>query len=581
MSADVREPGRGLWALWFVAAALIALAVVPAYYGRRVAELQNRITDVLQEAAALSSRLSLEKAGQMARFQAFLLTGDRTFRAPYIAAIAQEDSLFARLSVLARDLDFDVRERLAALRFESTSWHFENRRIFDADSTGDALTRARREYDNLQRATRELDRAIQSEVAEGRREMAAVQLLQERLALGLALLALGATVVVGRVGWRFRDLTEESERRRRDAVQARREVDALVEATGDGVLGIDLQGRCTSLNRAGSELLGYSDRDIKGRDVHDTLFHSFKDGSACPREGSPVLEALSRGAAIDSPDGAILWRRRGILFPARWSLRPLVDGKELRGAVLTFTDMTEIREKEEALRRAIRTREDVVSIVSHDLRNPLGVVLAASDILLDLPLDEAERRKQAEVIHRSGKRMQHLIEDLLDVARIEAGALVLRPSREQLLPILEEARDLFLDQAQRRGIRLALGAEAAQGGASARVDRDRLLQALANLLDNALRHAPEGGRVTLSVHAEEDFVDLTVTDDGPGIAPEYLATLFDRFSQSSGDGAGAAGLGLAIVKGVAEAHGGSASVESELGRGATFRIRLPRVASVP
>jgi hypothetical protein len=89
MSADVREPGRGLWALWFVAAALIALAVVPAYYGRRVADLQNRITDVLQEAAALSSRLSLEKAGQMARFQAFLLTGDRTFREPYIAAIAQ------------------------------------------------------------------------------------------------------------------------------------------------------------------------------------------------------------------------------------------------------------------------------------------------------------------------------------------------------------------------------------------------------------------------------------------------------------------------------------------------------------
>ncbi|MGE0161116.1 MAG: ATP-binding protein [Gemmatimonadales bacterium] len=573
MSADVREPARGLWALWFVAAALVALAAVPAYYGRRVAELQSRITDVLQEAAGLSSRLSLAKAGQMARFQAFVLTGDRSFREPYIAAIAEEDSLFASLSVLARDLDFDVRERLAALRFESTAWHFENRRIFDADAVGDALVRARREYDLLQRATRELDRAIQSEVAAGRREMARMQLLQERLAFGLALIALGATIMVARVGWRFRDLTEESERRRRDAVQARREIDALLEATGDGVLGIDLNGKCTSLNRAGSELLGYTDREIKGRDVHDTLFHSLKDGSPCPREASPVLAAVAEGRSIESPDGAVLWRRRGLAFPARWSLRPLVDGTELRGSVLTFTDMTEIREKEEALRRAVKTREDVVSIVSHDLRNPLGVVLAASDLLIDLPLDEAERRKQAEVIHRSGKRMQHLIEDLLDVARIEAGALVVRPSREELVPILREASELFAEQAARRRIELRVRAD---GAPIARVDRDRLLQALANLLENALRYAPEGGHVTLGAHLRDGHVALTVSDDGPGVAPELIATLFDRFSQSSGEGAGAAGLGLAIVKGVAEAHGGTVTVDSELGRGATFTIRLPR-----
>jgi signal transduction histidine kinase len=308
--------------------------------------------------------------------------------------------------------------------------------------------------------------------------------------------------------------------------------------------------------------------------VHDTLFHSWPDGSPRPREESSILSALLAGQAVDSPDGAVLWRRRRVQFPARWSLRPLVDGTELRGAVLTFTDMTEAREQEEALRRAVRQREDVVSIVSHDLRNPLGVVLAASEILLDLPLDEEERRHQAEIIRRSGKRMQSLIEDLLDVARIEAGAFVVRPSREELLPILEEARALFQEQASRKGVGLRVESNAPR--AWARVDRDRIMQGLANLLDNALRVTQESGSVVLGVAETYAGVEITVADTGPGIEPRLFERLFDRFSQSDDEDAGAAGLGLAIVRGVAEAHGGEVDVESELGRGTTFTIRLPR-----
>jgi PAS domain S-box-containing protein len=579
MSADVREPARGLWALWFVAAALIALVAVPAYLGQRAAEVQTRITDVLEEAGSLSSRLSLLKARQMGRFEMFAVTGDRAYREPYIAAIAEEDSLYARLTTLARELDFDVRERLARLRFETFSWHVANQDLFNAGSIGDGLEQSRRGYDDLQRRTRELDRAIQSLVAEGRRQMDRVRALQIRLTFGLGLLALGATIVVARVGWRFRDLTEEAEQRRRDAVQARREIDALLEATGDGVLGIDLQGKCISLNRAGVELLGYTAREIEGRDVHDTLFHSRADGSPCPREESPILGALVAGRIVDSAEDAILWRRRRVQFPARWSLRPLVDGTELRGAVLTFTDMTQSREQEEALRRAVRQREDVVSIVSHDLRNPLGVVLAASEILIDLPLDEEERRHQAEIIRRSGKRMQSLIEDLLDVARIEAGAFVVRPSREELHPILEEASVLFEEQARRKGVDLRVECETPD--ISARVDRDRILQALANLLDNALRVTREGGCVALRVAETDEGIGLTVSDTGPGIEPRLLERLFDRFSQSEDEDAGASGLGLAIVKGVAEAHGGSVEVQSELGRGSAFTIRLPSGAPSP
>jgi PAS domain S-box-containing protein len=576
-SMAARRNARGLWVLWFVAASLVALVAVPAYFDARANEVQERSVR-LEEAGTLSSQLRLLKAQRMSRLESFIFTGDRTFRDQYVAGIAEEKSVVDSLSVLARDLDFAVFERNNELQRQTSVWDYENQQVFQRDSVGDALAASRATYNDLQRSTTELDRAIKSEVAEGRRAVERARSLQRTLTYILGLLALGATLVVARVGRRFRDLGTEAERRRIDAVRARREIDALVEATGDGVLGIDLDGKCISLNRAGTELLGYTEREIKGRDVHDTLMHSHPDGTPWPREDSPILDSLARGVPHDSREGAVLWRRRRAAFPARWSLRPMIDGTELRGAVLTFTDMTEIRDKEEALRRAIGQREDVVSIVSHDLRNPLGVVLAAADLLLDLPLGDAERRRQAEVIRRSGERMRTLIEDLLDVARIEAGAFVVHLATEEIVPILEEVHSLFDEQARARGIQLRI----VRGDVHprARIDRDRIMQALANLLDNALRLTPEGGRVTLGVAERDGSVEITVADSGPGVEPELVEQLFDRFAQSSSRGGGA-GLGLAIVKGVAEAHGGDVVVESQPGRGAAFTIRLPSVAPVP
>lgn len=579
----IRVPSGGLWALWFIVASLVGLVVMHFYQGQRATELENLNSTVLEEAGRLGPQISTLKARQMARLEGFLLSGNPSFRRQYVGGIADEGMLFSRLYDLAVDLDLEVRERLAELRDETTTWDLANQDIFSRDSIGEALGPpdyvseievSREGYVDLERRARQLNEAIQREVSAGRRAMAEVRAWQTRLTFAFAILAMGATVVVGRVGWRFRDLSEQAETRRKDAVDARREIDAVLEATGDGVLGIDLAGKCTSLNRAGAKLLGYTERQIKGRDVHDTLYHSLEDGSLCPRKVSPVLDALAAGSPVDSSDGAILWRRRRRYFPARWSLRPLIDGTDLRGAVLTFTDMTEVHEKEEALKRAIQQREDVVSIVSHDLRNPLGVVLAASDLLVELPLDEDERRRQAEIISRSGKRMHSLIEDLLDVSRIEAGAFVTRPSLEEVFPILEEARKFFSDQAEGAGVGLTVIHSNAD--LKVRIDRDRILQALSNLLDNALRHTPQGGSVVITAVEGDGFVDLTVTDDGPGIEPAVLEHLFDRFSQSTTGGGGGAGLGLAIVKGVAEGHGGEASVTSRFGEGATFTIRLPR-----
>jgi PAS domain S-box-containing protein len=560
-----------------VAVTLVALAVVPILMGSRAAESQRRIETVLEPALGHAADLSLIHARQQARYQAFLLTGDRaTYREPYRRAIADEEGVFQELRPLVRTMDLDVREHLALLSALASQWHVGHQAAFySGDPVEDLRADPAQEqaaYEDLQRATQEFERIIQSELRAGLARMERANVLQTRITMGLVVLALGATLVVGIVGRHLRGLTAEAEKRRWEAVAARREIDALLEATGDGVLGIGLDGTCISMNHVGSELLGYTETEIRGRDVHDTIHHSRPDGTPRPRDSSPILAALEKGGQAGSDDD-VLWNRRKAPFPAKWSLRPLVDGTELRGAVLTFTDMTAVREHEKALRRAVRARDEVVSIVSHDLRNPLGVVAAAADLLLELPLNEVERRDQAAIIARSAGRMSRLIEDLLDVARIEAGALVLRTAPEDAGPILEEIEAVYAGQAEGKGI--ALRTQVAPGTPPVRADRDRVIQALSNLLGNALKFAPEGSRVDVAAAAVDGGVAFTVTDGGPGIPEDEQDRLFDRFWQAERQDRTGAGLGLAIVRGIAETHGGRVDVTSTPGHGASFSLVLP------
>ena len=444
-----RTRTRAPWALALVSLALVALAAVPIYVGERVASLQDQITETLQPALESAARLSLYQSRQMARLQSFLLTGDRTIRLRYNAAIAEEDSLYNDLGDLVRVMDLDVRAGYATshnLYPESTRWRFGHFSVFDeavVPEAGDALSaQIQREYEELQSATRELERVIKVEVDRGRRDTQWWRTMQTGIMIGLAILALGSLLVIARVSWRVRRLVTEAEKR------------------------------------------------------------------------------------------------------------------------------------EDALRRTVEQRDEVVSIVSHDLRNPLGVVVGAADTLIELSLDREEREKQAKIIARSASRMSRLIEDLLDVARIEAGAFVVRPSAEEPISVLEEVRDMFEVQADEAQVSLTVGPVS---NVLVRMDHDRVVQALANLVDNALRFTPEGGMITLSGETlDESTVSLSDSDTGVGLAQHALDNLFSRFWQAEGDKKGRAGLGLAIVKGVIEAHGGEVRVESDPGIGSTFHLVLHR-----
>jgi PAS domain S-box-containing protein len=227
-----------------------------------------------------------------------------------------------------------------------------------------------------------------------------------------------------------------------------------------------------------------------------------------------------------------------------------------------------------AARRATQARDDVLGIVAHDLRNPLNTILVQAN-LLRRRTEEVERRSQkpAQVIERAATRMNRLIEDLLDVTRMEAGQLSVESARVPTHPLVSEAVEAQRPLAISASLELRL--ELAPELPEVWADRDRLLQIFENLIGNALKFTKAGGRITVGAVPQEGQVRFWVADTGNGIAAENLPRLFDRFWQARKAERRGAGLGLPIVKGLIEAHGGRIWVESVLGQGSTFFFTIP------
>jgi signal transduction histidine kinase len=216
--------------------------------------------------------------------------------------------------------------------------------------------------------------------------------------------------------------------------------------------------------------------------------------------------------------------------------------------------------------RAISMRDDVLAIVSHDLRTPLWtIMMGAEGLSTDL-----EVCKTGKAIIRSAERMNRLIGDLLDASAINAGRLTLQFGKHRADELVREAIDTFRSQAEVR--RIVIDGEPAES-VDVSCDRDRVLQVLSNLIDNGLRFTPKGGRVDVTAHRHGEYVRFSVRDTGPGIEPEQVPHLFDRFWRVRGRRDGA-GLGLYIAKGIVTAHGGTIHVDTAPGQGSTFCFDL-------
>ncbi len=226
---------------------------------------------------------------------------------------------------------------------------------------------------------------------------------------------------------------------------------------------------------------------------------------------------------------------------------------------------------------AVRVREEVLAIVSHDLKSPLGTIAISAQMLTRQQPSVPAVQKQVEVIQRAVGRMEHLIRDLLDMASIEAGRLAIEPEPIEILTVLRDAYALHAPLALDKHIALSL--EIRSEGAIVRCDRERTIQALSNLLGNAIKFCRGGDTITLSADVDDRAVQVAVTDSGPGIAKEDLPHLFDPYWSARRHAKKGSGLGLYITKAIVEGQGGTISASSAPGR-TRFEIAFPKAADV-
>jgi signal transduction histidine kinase len=225
----------------------------------------------------------------------------------------------------------------------------------------------------------------------------------------------------------------------------------------------------------------------------------------------------------------------------------------------------------DATSRAVRARDDIMAVVSHDLRTPLNNVRLGAGLLRDIADDKAATI--IERVERSVNLMTRLVDDLVDMVRIESGVIELHPVRESAAELLEAARDLV--QAQASAAQQKLEVLPGATGLFVRADRERVLQVLTNLVGNAVKFTAPGGRITLGASEQGMVVRFEISDSGRGIASEEGDKVFARFWQSDPKRRSGLGLGLYIAKGLVVAHGGSLWYESEPGQGTRFFFTLP------
>jgi two-component system, NtrC family, sensor histidine kinase KinB len=342
-------------------------------------------------------------------------------------------------------------------------------------------------------------------------------------------------------------------------------INAITNSLGEGVYALDRAGRFTFVNPAAEQLLGWTEAELLGRDVHAVIHLQSADGVRIVPEGVP-LQAVTHSGTTYRDDDVVLTRRDGAMFPAAYSAAPIVTDGQVMGAVVAFRDMTEVRRLQQA-------QEEYLNLISHDLRAPLTSILAGTELLLRTLTQQGLEREalNAKIVVESSHRMNHMIEGLLDRSRLEAGQDAMRQNPIDLVQLATRIIDQTVTPADRKRIHLEGAAEL-----PVVVDAAQIERVIINLLTNALKFSGSESPVVVGLYQDGNRALVSIADQGGGIDPQDLPHVFEKHyrARTRADVEGS-GLGLYISRLIVEAHGGRLWAESRIGMGSCFTFALP------
>jgi PAS domain S-box-containing protein len=350
-------------------------------------------------------------------------------------------------------------------------------------------------------------------------------------------------------------------------------IENLVENAADVIICTDLDDLILTWNRGAEVILGYSKEEVIGEHLSMLLpperFHELEEMRATVQNYGPLRDIEVRAL-----------RKDGVIIYLSLSMSPIRDAE---GKIVSFLrvakDISEKKRFERRLKELDRMKSDFVSNVSHELRTPLTAIKGSADNMLD-GLTGSLNEKQVRYLARiksNADRLSRLINDLLDLSRIESGRVEVRSTTLTLTALAEEVSEHLRSLAAEKLIRIEVPSRDPK--LTVWADRDKVTQVLMNLIGNAVKFTPQNGKVTVAVEKNgDDYVQISVDDTGPGILPEEKNKIFSKFYQVANierEKPKGSGLGLAISKALVEMHGGRIWVESEVGKGSTFYFTLP------
>ncbi|HEX3107642.1 MAG TPA: GAF domain-containing sensor histidine kinase [Thermoanaerobaculia bacterium] len=614
----------------FIIISLLSLVILPLIVSNHTATMRREITRVADPARRGVNQIQVDLSSELDKIIAFQVTGQEQYRRDYEAFYAHEEQNRKLLQKLAPALGSDISDSLNDFFVASAQWHAAVRQQeFTSRKLPEEVFLARLfekhpSYERSLRAASDLEAAIQGSIEDRLARIRDAERLNLSLTIILTMLALTSALLVAGLGRQMRLLAREAMRRRQEA--EREAADAKRARTAAE----HEERRAAFLATAGQELAASLDMPqtiarlarIVVSNLAEVCVVDMKEGEGTLRRaavahrkanGEATLSKKS-GQTLDAvPDGIAEVMKQhaprligsasaiasyfGGESPHPVLVVPLVSRGETLGVVaaiaradhpFTQDDVALFAELARVgslaidnarlyleSQQALRAREEVLAIVSHDLRNPLNAVKLGASLLATSEAISGGDREQLEIIDISANRMADLIADLLDVTRLEGGKrLPIEPAHVDIEPLFLEAHELFRSQAAANAINLEYEIEPATPAIYA--DRHRVMQVLSNLIGNALKFTPAQGAISFRAARHKDgLVLFSVSDSGPGIPRQNLKDIFNPYWQAKRTERLGAGLGLPIARGIVESHGGTIWVESEQGKGTTFHFTLP------